>query len=154
MCGLCISYINQAFEKITGHEVSEVLGKSCSFLLGRDKNQKLFKQLQDAVKKGQQATVLVSNNKKDGTLYYERGGRGASKLIAVGKNKFVMDESHESDNTPKVAFIIEDDCIGCTKCIQACPVDAIVEGPNFEFASKSREELLYSKHKLLNNGDI
>ncbi|GAA4873382.1 electron transport complex subunit RsxB [Ferrimonas pelagia] len=27
---------------------------------------------------------------------------------------------------PTVAFIIEQDCIGCTKCIQACPVDAIV----------------------------
>ena len=26
----------------------------------------------------------------------------------------------------KVAFIHEDMCIGCTKCIQACPVDAIV----------------------------
>ncbi|MDD0824554.1 electron transport complex subunit RsxB [Mannheimia sp. AT1] len=26
----------------------------------------------------------------------------------------------------KVAFIYEDMCIGCTKCIQACPVDAIV----------------------------
>ena len=27
---------------------------------------------------------------------------------------------------PKVAFIREDECIGCTKCINACPVDAIV----------------------------
>ena len=26
----------------------------------------------------------------------------------------------------KIAFIHEDLCIGCTKCIQACPVDAIV----------------------------
>ncbi|MDM5140152.1 electron transport complex subunit RsxB [Aeromonas bestiarum] len=26
----------------------------------------------------------------------------------------------------RVAFIHEDQCIGCTKCIQACPVDAIV----------------------------
>ena len=29
---------------------------------------------------------------------------------------------------PQVAFVIEPDCIGCTKCIQACPVDAIVGG--------------------------
>ena len=27
---------------------------------------------------------------------------------------------------PQVALIDEDICIGCTKCIQACPVDAIV----------------------------
>lgn len=26
----------------------------------------------------------------------------------------------------KVAFIREAECIGCTKCIQACPVDAIL----------------------------
>jgi len=26
----------------------------------------------------------------------------------------------------QVAFVIEPECIGCTKCIQACPVDAIV----------------------------
>ncbi|MCM2971495.1 electron transport complex subunit RsxB [Larsenimonas suaedae] len=28
--------------------------------------------------------------------------------------------------TPQVAVIREDECIGCTKCIKACPVDAIV----------------------------
>ena len=27
-----------------------------------------------------------------------------------------------------VALVVEADCIGCTKCIQACPVDAIVGG--------------------------
>lgn len=30
------------------------------------------------------------------------------------------------DTVKKVAYIREDECIGCTKCIQACPVDAIV----------------------------
>ena len=44
-------------------------------------------------------------------------------------------------------------CIYCGYCQEACPVDAIVEGPNFEFTVETREELLYDKQKLLDNGD-
>ena len=44
-------------------------------------------------------------------------------------------------------------CIYCGFCQEACPVDAIVDGPNFEFATETREELLYDKEKLLANGD-
>ena len=44
-------------------------------------------------------------------------------------------------------------CIYCGFCAEACPVDAIVEGPNFEFATETREELMYDKQKLLANGD-
>jgi len=44
-------------------------------------------------------------------------------------------------------------CIYCGLCEEACPVDAIVEGPNMEFAAETRAELLYSKEKLLDNGD-
>ena len=34
-------------------------------------------------------------------------------------------------NPPKIAVIREDECIGCTKCIQACPFDSILGASKF-----------------------
>jgi len=34
--------------------------------------------------------------------------------------------TEENTRPPALAFIREAECIGCTKCIQACPVDAII----------------------------
>jgi len=47
----------------------------------------------------------------------------ATLLGHVGKP---LDPACGVEAPPVVAFIDEDTCIGCTKCIQACPVDAIV----------------------------
>ncbi len=38
-----------------------------------------------------------------------------------------LDEEHGTESDVKtVAYIREDECIGCKKCIQACPMDAIL----------------------------
>ncbi len=57
------------------------------------------------------------------------GGEATIEKLADLMGVEVPDSAHDlSDNVKKVAFIHEDMCIGCTKCIQACPVDAIVGG--------------------------
>ena len=54
------------------------------------------------------------------------GGEETVEKLAdlLGVEAEPLDESANLE--PKVAYIIEEDCIGCTKCIQACPVDAII----------------------------
>lgn len=53
------------------------------------------------------------------------GGEETIKALAALLDKPVV-ELAEPFIPAQVAFIREAECIGCTKCIQACPVDAIV----------------------------
>ena len=54
------------------------------------------------------------------------GGEATIAALAdlLGVEAKPLDAAEES--VPSVAFIREEECIGCTKCIQACPVDAIL----------------------------
>jgi electron transport complex, RnfABCDGE type, B subunit len=54
----------------------------------------------------------------------DEGARALALLLGVPPVPF--DRSRGECKPPQVAVIVEPDCIGCTKCIQACPVDAIV----------------------------
>ena len=55
------------------------------------------------------------------------GDAGALALArALGVPATPYDRARGPHKPPQVALVVEADCIGCTKCIQACPVDAIV----------------------------
>lgn len=56
------------------------------------------------------------------------GGDATIKKLAelMGVEATSLDAAHGKEDVKKVAYIREDECIGCTKCIQACPVDAIL----------------------------
>lgn len=55
------------------------------------------------------------------------GADGVAALARLlGREPKPLNPANGTEQPPLVAVIDEDICIGCTKCIQACPVDAIV----------------------------
>src|ERR1700756_4882113 len=60
------------------------------------------------------------------------GGMATMQSLAslAGKTERPIDPSRGvMPASPEVARIIEADCIGCYKCVQVCPTDAIVGAP-------------------------
>ena len=56
----------------------------------------------------------------------DAGARALARLLGVPPKPF--DRTRGEHLPPRLARIVEAECIGCTKCIQACPVDAIIGG--------------------------
>jgi electron transport complex protein RnfB len=56
----------------------------------------------------------------------DAGARALAQALHVAAKPY--DRERGEQKPAIVALVVEADCIGCTKCIQACPVDAIVGG--------------------------
>ncbi len=54
----------------------------------------------------------------------DTGARALAHVLEVPALPY--DRARGTQHDPQVAVVVEADCIGCTKCIQACPVDAII----------------------------
>jgi electron transport complex protein RnfB len=55
------------------------------------------------------------------------GEAGVAKLAELlGREPKTLNPANGAYRPPQVAVIEEEICIGCTKCLQVCPVDAIV----------------------------
>ena len=101
--------------------------------------------------------LVFAANTHCGDILLEKNAASHAKLCeAVCPAQAITIEAYVDDDQIRRASRYDIDmtkCIYCGYCEEACPVDAIVEGPNFEFATETREELIYDKERLLANGD-
>jgi adenylate cyclase len=65
-----IVYTNSGFERITGYQASEVIGKNCRILQGIDKAQPALETLRHAIASGTDTQVVLRNYRKDGSLFW------------------------------------------------------------------------------------
>ena len=60
------------------------------------------------------------------------GQQGVNALAGLlGVDALPLNEDFGKEQQKRQAFIVEEDCIGCTKCLPPCPVDAIVGAAKF-----------------------
>ncbi len=68
--GVPLTYVNPAFERITGYPAQEVLGRNCNFLQGTDTNQPGVVRVREAIRDVRDVRGLLRNYRKDGTPFW------------------------------------------------------------------------------------
>lgn len=66
-----IEYVNPGFEKMTGYQSSEVLGKNFSILKYSDVEEGIYRELFETLSRGEVWKGELNNKKKNGELYWE-----------------------------------------------------------------------------------
>ncbi|MBI3414163.1 MAG: PAS domain-containing protein [Verrucomicrobia bacterium] len=67
---LPLTFVNPAFEHITGYVAAEVLGRNCRFLQVTNLDQPKLEQLARAMREGKSCTVILRNYRKNGKLFW------------------------------------------------------------------------------------
>ncbi len=67
-----IVYANPAFARISGYDLPEVMGRDCRFLQREDRDQDGLHLLREALHADREATVVLRNYRKDGSLFWNQ----------------------------------------------------------------------------------
>lgn len=109
-----VIYVNTAFQNITGYKSEEVLNRNCRFLYGTDKDQESLKTLKSAIEKGESCRVILRNNKKDGTLFwnelYIMPITNSEGLVTnfIGIQEDITDKKREEEERRHLSTIFDD----------------------------------------------
>lgn len=67
-----IAYANLSAAKITGYEISELLGRNCRFLQGNDRQQPEIEVMREAITNQKSCMVTLRNFRKDGSVFWNQ----------------------------------------------------------------------------------
>lgn len=67
--GMPITYVNPAFERMTGYSAEEAVGHNCRFLQSSDRDQPGTATLRDAIKNQTSGYAILRNYRKDGSMF-------------------------------------------------------------------------------------
>jgi PAS domain S-box-containing protein len=67
-----IIYVNDGFERLTGYEESEVIGRNCRFLQGEATADETIDDIRNAIENRTGTTVEILNYRKDGTAFWNQ----------------------------------------------------------------------------------
>lgn len=67
-----IIYVNSAFQRITGYNPTEILGRNCRFLQNNDYDQPGLQKIKILLQHQQAGAVVLRNYRKDGSLFWNQ----------------------------------------------------------------------------------
>ncbi|MEF8820716.1 MAG: bacterio-opsin activator domain-containing protein [Halovenus sp.] len=67
-----ITYLNEAYEQLTGYSAEEVIGRNCRFLQGPDTEEEPVAQMRKAIDADEPVSVELLNYREDGTPFWNQ----------------------------------------------------------------------------------
>jgi diguanylate cyclase (GGDEF)-like protein/PAS domain S-box-containing protein len=105
-----ITFVNEAFEKITGYAASEVLGRSCRFLRGPLSQTEVIEEIREALDNARPFSGEIINYRKDGATFWNELSiapvfdANANLIQFVGVQRDISERKAAEERVMRLAF--------------------------------------------------
>jgi PAS domain S-box-containing protein len=135
-----ITFASPGFEKVTGYSQSEVLGRNCRFLQGKDTDSTAVARVRNAILAGKACTVELLNYRKDGTPFWNELSISPIRDAADRLTHFVGIQADVTERKRAEEILhFQHALLRCQT--EASPDGILVVGPDFRILSYNRRFL-------------